>query len=120
MDERDKQREVGKMWVGVFAALVVIVLICYALYEIGPENEPPPVNDTREIDAGLAPGCTLRATQPGSAVPVHRRPGPGEMIVGEVPHDAELDVISVRRSWVEVRGPLAGWIDRRFVVTVCP
>lgn len=120
MDDRETKQQVGKMWVGVLGALVVIALICVALYEIGPENEPPPVNDTRSLDAGLAPGCALRASQPGSTVPVHHRPGPGEMIVGDVPHDAELDVISVRRAWVEVRGPVAGWIDRRYVVTVCP
>lgn len=116
----NKHHDLGRMWLGVIAALGAIALICIVLYQIGPENEPPPVNDTRVIDAGLQEGCELRASMPGSVVPVYFRPNPGEMIVGDIPHDTVLDTVSVRGSWVEVRGPVAGWVDRRYVVSSCP
>lgn len=108
------------MWMGVFAALVVIAGIAFALWEIGPENEPPPVNDLSIIDAGLNPGCVLRVTEPGGTVPVHRRPGDREMIVADLPHDTALDVVHVRASWVEISGPIAeGYVNRRFTVREC-
>ncbi len=119
MDSQKKNATVNQMWLGVLGALATIGVVVFALYEIGPENEPPPVNSLSIIDAGLSDACVLRTTSPGETVSVHRRPGEQEMIVADLPHDTTLEVIHVRESWVEISGPSEGWVSRRYTVVEC-
>lgn len=86
-----------------------------------PGTEPPPLRDLRVIDAGLEEDCALVVANPiGGDAPIHARPGVDELVLTSVANDTPLDVVSVRRDFVEIRHEgRTGWIERRYTTRVC-
>lgn len=119
MDPRVRKKAVREMWMKTVIGVVVAFAIGIGLYVVliatSPDAEPPPETLLSTIDAGLhEDDCDLVASpSQGSEVEVRRRPRPMEMVVGHVADGVVLDVVSVRQSFVQVRAPVEGWIDRR-------
>lgn len=112
------------MWASVVIAIALVIfgvfLVAKIAQDYDPRYEPPPIDDRRPIDAGSLEDCPLRTSKVGGSVDVLRYPGRGEMVVGTLEDDVALDVVSVRVDFVEVRGPIAGWIERRYTRRACP
>lgn len=126
LDPRQERATRRKAWLGVVVGLGVAVglavLVGNFYLASQPETVPPPVRDLRSIDAGLGEGCRLvSASRYGAAVDVLTRPEPGAMVRRTLDNGAPLEVISIRRDYVEAR--LDGetvWFDRRDVRSECP
>ena len=118
-DQRAKET-VTKTWLGVFVGLGIVGAVVYVLWVRGPERVPPPVNQTRALEFELQEGCELRVSHPGGRAEVVSRPERGAMVVGDLEDGAHLDFTSVRVDWVELEGPVEGWVDRRYVSEWCP
>lgn len=121
--ERDARR---KAWLGVVVGLGVAVGLAVLVGNLylasQPEAVPAPVRDLRAIDAGLGEGCRLStASRYGAVVDVLTRPEPGAMVRRTLDNGVPLEVVSIRRDYVEAR--LDGetvWFDRRDVRSECP
>lgn len=126
LDLREEKRARRNAWLGLAVGLAIAVgiglVVGQGYLASRPETEPPPVRDLRAVDAGLGEGCALVAASRVTAeVETRARPAPDAMVRGTLPNETRLEVISVRRDYVEAR--VAGdvvWIDRRDVREECP
>ncbi len=118
------RKMVWKMWLSIVIAIALVIFGVFFVFKIAqdfdPQYEPPPIADRRPVDAGALDDCPLRTDRVGETVEVLRYPGRGEMVVGTLDDDVVLDVVSVRVDFVEIRGPIAGWVERRYTRRVCP
>lgn len=97
---------------------MVAVGIGIALHSPDQFTRPvPPQDDMRSVTVG--DGCHLVVHAPSGSTAIHKRPAPGEMIVGEVADRQRLDVVSVHEDWVRIRGAKAGYIMRRWTEERC-
>ena len=124
LDPKQKKQTVRRTWAGILVAVAVAAGLGAVMLWVGkqtnPEAEPPPLQDRRTLDAGLAEGCALEAVHPGGRpVELRRRPGRMEMVTGEVASGTRLEVGEVQVDFVEVRAPVEGWIERRFTERAC-
>ncbi|MCB9617585.1 MAG: hypothetical protein H6722_34560 [Sandaracinus sp.] len=126
MDLREERRTRRAAWSGLLIGLAVAVglgvLVGYGYLASQPEAVPPPVRDNRVVQDAISEGCHLvTASRGGAEADLLARAEPGAMVRGTLPNDTRLDVVSVRRDYVEarVRGDVV-WIDRRDVREVCP
>lgn len=126
LDLREEKRTRRKAWMGVLVAVLVAVgiglVVGQAYLSSQWESEPPPTRDLRNVDGEIGEGCRLFTQSAVTAeVEVLARPEIGAMVRGTIPNGSELDVVSVRRDYVEVRrdGEVV-WIERRLVRQECP
>lgn len=126
LDLREEKRTRRKAWMGVLVAVLVAVgiglVVGQAYLSSQWESEPPPTRDLRNVDGEIGEGCRLFTESAVTAeVEVLARPEIGAMVRGTIPNGTALDVVSVRRDYVEVRrdGEVV-WIERRLVRQECP
>lgn len=105
------------MWmtVGTVVFLLIggVITVFIVAQEFDPEYEAPPANNRAMADAGSLEECPMLASKVGGEVEVRRLPGRNEMVVGAIPDGTLLEVVSVRVDFVEISGPVEGFVDRR-------
>ncbi len=120
MPPKTEKDFVAKMWLMTLGAIVLIgggvLVVAGVIHFTDPEYTPAPRQNTISVDAGV---CSYRADRLGGELEVRRRPARDEMVVGSIPHDVPLDVVSVRVDFIEIRGPIAGFVDRRHTRADC-
>jgi len=126
LDLREEKRTRRKVWMSVLVAILAAVgiglVVGQAYLASQWESEPPPSRDLRNVDGEIGEGCKLFAeSRVTPEVEVLARPELGAMVRGTIANGTELDVVSVRRDYVEVRraGEIV-WIERRHVRQECP
>ena len=110
------------MWLRIWGPVIIVVLVgvglAVTLYSPEKFTAPTaPQDDMTPITLGE--GCHVVVHAPSGSTSVHRRPSPGEMIVGEVRDRDVLDVVSVHEDWVRVRGTHDGYVMRRWTEERC-
>ncbi|MEM6954894.1 MAG: hypothetical protein AAF411_03985 [Myxococcota bacterium] len=106
------------VWLGVLTAVVLAGGVTWILVSKAWEEPPPPTPSRARLD--FDPRCEYRIRAPGEEIDVYARPRDDAMIVGEIAHDRQLQVLSKRQSWLELEGPVAGWVRRRYATERCP
>lgn len=125
MDPRLERQTRRRTWLGIVVGLGVAVGVGATVGALvlwgDPGTEPPPLRDLRAIDAGLEEDCAMVVGNPtGTEAPVYARPGLDELVTTSISNDTLLEVVSVRRDFVEVRlDGRVGWIERRYTKRVC-
>lgn len=67
------------------------------------------------------PGCNTIVTDPHPPLNVRSSPVvAADNVVGQVQNGTRLSVVSEQEGWLQVQGPIAGWIYKELTTTVCP
>lgn len=111
------------MWFRVagisFVAVLAVLAILVVAQSFNSKYEPPPTTSRAVVDASIGANCRYTASNVGGVVEIHESAGYDEMVIGDVPHGAVLDVASVRVDFIEVNRPQHGFVDRRQTTVQC-